>query len=191
MDFRQALFKYRSYTPIPFLLVMVIVAHPTFTSMIVGLGFVLIGEVIRLWGVSYAGSETRTTGQVGATVLVTTGPYSFVRNPLYLGNMMMYFGLGIMANTPLLAMIGLFYFFFQYTLIVSLEEESLFKKFPEEYLRYFQSVPRFIPTLRKYLDGNHPQPVVNWKNGINSERRTFQAIASVIILLIVIWFLRG
>ncbi|MDI6767322.1 MAG: isoprenylcysteine carboxylmethyltransferase family protein [Bacteroidota bacterium] len=191
MDFRQALFKFRSYTPIPFLVVMAIVAHPTFTSMLVGFGFVLIGEAIRLWGVSYAGSETRTTGQVGATALITTGPFSRVRNPLYLGNMTMYFGLGIMANTPLLAIVGLFYFFFQYTLIVSLEEESLFKKFPEEYLRYYQSVPRFIPTIKKYSGGGHPQPAVNWKGGIISERRTFQAIASVVIMLIVFWFLRG
>lgn len=190
MDLRQTLFKFRSYTPIPFLIVMIIIAHPTLSSMIVGFGFVLIGEVIRFWGVSYAGSETRTTGLVGASVLITTGPFGYVRNPLYLGNMMMYFGFGIMANMPLLALIGLFYFFFQYSLIVSLEEESLFKKFPEEYLRYFQSVPRFIPTLRRYSAGSHPQPAVNWVSGFNSEKRTFQAIASVVLLLLVIWFIR-
>ncbi|MBI4810581.1 MAG: isoprenylcysteine carboxylmethyltransferase family protein, partial [Ignavibacteriales bacterium] len=123
MDFRQTLFKYRSYTPIPFLLVMVLIAHPTLLSFIVGIGFVLVGEFVRLWGVSYAGSETRTTGAVGATYLITNGPFSYVRNPLYLGNMLMYFGFGIIANSPVLALTGFVYFLFQYSLIVSLEEE--------------------------------------------------------------------
>jgi protein-S-isoprenylcysteine O-methyltransferase Ste14 len=191
MDSRQALFKYRSYTPIPFLLVLIYVAHPIFVSMLVGFCFVLVGEFIRFWGVSYAGSETRTTGSVGASYLVTKGPFSYVRNPLYLGNMTMYFGFGIMADSPLLALAGLFYFFFQYSMIISLEEEGLLKKFLDEYVQYYQAVPRFVPTLKKYTGGTHPQPEINWSSGLKSERRTIQAITLVILILIVLWYVRG
>src|SRR5437867_6762129 len=97
MDIRQRLFQYRSYTPIPFLLVMMMFAHPTLTSLLTGFCFLCAGESLRLWGVAIAGSETRTTGPVGGTYLITTGPFSHVRNPLYVGNILIYLGLGVMS----------------------------------------------------------------------------------------------
>jgi protein-S-isoprenylcysteine O-methyltransferase Ste14 len=192
-EFRQRLFQYRSYTPIPFLIIMVIFAHPTFMSLVLGFCLVLFGEFLRLWGVSIVGSETRTTGPVGGTYLVTRGPFSYVRNPLYLGNMILYFGAGVMSNAlfPWLAIIALFYFGWQYSQIVSLEEEHLAPKFGEEYQRYCQSVPRFIPTFAKYPGGNNPQPELDWMSGIVSEKRTLQAIGFLIGMLIILWCIRG
>ena len=60
----QAFFKYRSYTPIPFLLVMFFFENANVWSLIIGFIFALCGELIRLWGVGWAGSETRTTGML-------------------------------------------------------------------------------------------------------------------------------
>ncbi|MBI1807470.1 MAG: isoprenylcysteine carboxylmethyltransferase family protein [Ignavibacteria bacterium] len=191
MDFRQRLFQYRSYTPIPFLLVMIIVAHPTPLSLVTGLFIVAFGEFLRLWGVAIAGSETRTTGPVGGTFLITKGPFSFVRNPLYVGNILMYFGVGVMSNTPVLALVALFYFLFQYSMIVSLEEEYLLKAFGNEYVKYCQSVPRFIPVFKRYNDGIHPQPELDWTRGLISEKRTLQAIGLLTIALLILWRLRG
>ncbi|MBI1803569.1 MAG: isoprenylcysteine carboxylmethyltransferase family protein [Ignavibacteriae bacterium] len=191
MDFRQQLFQYRSYTPIPFLLVMIVLAHPTFSGLLIGLCIVLVGEFIRLWGVAIAGSETRTTGPVGGTFLITRGPFSYVRNPLYLGNILMYFGVGIMSNVPVLAAIALVFFFFQYSIIVNLEEEYLLKTFTDEYVNYSHAVPRFIPTFSKYEGGTHPQPERDWKRGLVSEKRTLQAIVLLTIVLLVIWYVRG
>ena len=191
MDFRQTLFKYRSYAPIPFLIVMVLIAQPTGTSLLSGFFLVIVGELIRLWGVSLAGSETRTRGAVGGSQLVSHGPFAHVRNPLYLGNMLIYFGIGIMANTPLLAFFALIYFFFQYSLIVSLEEESLFRIFGGEYIDYFQAVPRFVPTFKKYKGGNPSQPELDLKKGLNSERSSLLAICITTVLLLVLWYVRG
>ena len=193
MDLRQQLFRYRSYTPIPFLIMMIIFAHPTPGSSIIGFCIVAAGEFIRLWGVAIAGSETRTTGPVGGTNLITTGPFSYVRNPLYLGNMLMYFGIGIMSNAlmPWLPWIALLYFLFQYSLIVNLEEEYLMRTFGNDFVRYSKEVPRFAPALKKYNAGTHHQPELNWQRGARSERRTFQAILLITLLLIVVWKLRG
>jgi protein-S-isoprenylcysteine O-methyltransferase Ste14 len=193
MDFRQRLFQYRSYTPIPFLVVMVVFARPTILSLIIGLCVVLVGEFLRLWGVAIAGSETRTTGPVGGTFLITRGPFSYVRNPLYLGNMLIYAGIGIMSYAlfPWFTLGALVYFFIQYSLIVNLEEEHLQQKFGDEYKRYYQSVPRFIPTLKKYSSDNHPQPALDWQGGIISEKRTLQAIVLLTVLLVVLWQAKG
>ncbi len=191
MDLRQRLFQYRSYTPIPFLLVMVAIAHPSLLSIAGGLLIVLLGEFLRLWGVAIAGSETRTTGPVGGTFLITRGPFAHLRNPLYLGNMIIYFGIGVMSNTPVLACIALLYFIVQYTLIVTIEEEYLQKTFKEEYLRYARAVRRFLPSVRGYRDGSQEQPALDWKRGFISEKRTLQAIGCLTVLLLVLRYVRS
>ena len=193
MDFRQRLFQYRSYTPIPFIILMLLFAQPTPASLIIGFCVVLAGELIRLWGVAIAGSETRTTGPVGGTFLITRGPFAYVRNPLYLGNMLVYFGLGVMslALFPWLTVVALIYFVFQYSLIVSLEEGYLVRQFGTSFVQYCEVVPRFFPTIKKYSDGEHPQPEFNWTRGFKSEKRTLQAIGLLIIVLVAIWKLKG
>ena len=193
MDIRQRLFQYRSYTPIPFLIIMVFFAKPTLIGLAAGALLVFLGEGIRLWGVAIAGSETRTTGPVGGTYLITTGPFSYVRNPLYLGNVLMYVGVGVMSNAlfPWLPLAALVYFVFQYSMIVSLEEEYLMKSFRDEFTAYCNAVPRFVPTCRKYTAGKHEQPPLDWKSGLISERRTLQAIGILVVLMIVLWRLRG
>jgi protein-S-isoprenylcysteine O-methyltransferase Ste14 len=134
-DIRAWMFAYRSYTPIPFLAAMVWFARPTLISLLLGFAVVVAGEMIRLWGVSIAGAETRTTGTVGGTYLITNGPFGYVRNPLYVGNMLMYAGVGIMSMAlfPWLLIIALLWFYVQYYLIVTKEEEYLLERFGEEY----------------------------------------------------------
>jgi len=126
-DIRRLIFKYRSYTPIPFLLVMIWFAQPTVLSLVAGCAVVFTGELIRFWGVSIAGAETRTTGTVGGTFLITNGPFSYVRNPLYVGNMMLYAGVGIMSMAlfPWMLLVAISWFYLQYYLIVTREEEYL------------------------------------------------------------------
>jgi protein-S-isoprenylcysteine O-methyltransferase Ste14 len=191
MDFRQRIFQYRSYTPIPFLIAMVALARPTAASMLLGMPLVAGGEFLRLWGVAIAGSETRTTGPVGGTFLITTGPFAYVRNPLYLGNMLMYFGVGVMSNVPVLAVVALVFFLLQYSLIVSLEEEYLVRTFGPAYAEYCRSVDRFLPRFSRYGSGSQEQPALEWKRGMRSERRTLQAIGLTTVVLVVLWIVRG
>ncbi|HXX65471.1 MAG TPA: isoprenylcysteine carboxylmethyltransferase family protein, partial [Bacteroidota bacterium] len=68
-DIRRLIFRMRSYTPIPFLLVMVYFARPTPLSLVIGFAVLFVGEIIRFWGVAIVGAETRTTGTVGGTYL--------------------------------------------------------------------------------------------------------------------------
>ena len=84
-------FRARSFTPVPFILLIVLFAHPTRVSVAGGLCLMVLGELIRIWGVGYAGFITRTRN-VGADVLVTDGPFALIRNPLYAGNFFLSLG---------------------------------------------------------------------------------------------------
>lgn len=185
-------FKYRSYTPIPFLILMLVFENANYTSLIIGFLIALSGELIRLWGVSWAGSETRTTGGVGGTYLIISGPFAYVRNPLYVGNILMYLGLGIMsfALFPYLQVVAILFFMLQYHLIVKEEEGFLKKKFADEYSNYVKNVPRFFPRLTAFSIKGFKQPAFNLNRGLKSETRTLQAFSVVAVLILIKWYLR-
>ncbi len=185
-------FKYRSYTPIPFLLIMFFYEDANVWSLIIGFVIALAGELIRLWGVSWAGSETRTTGTVGGTFLVVSGPFAHVRNPLYVGNILLYFGMGIMSMAifPYLQIVALLFFIIQYHYIVTEEEQYLRKTYGAEYAAFEKNVPRFFPRLSRYKVDNVEQPSFSLKAGLKSETRTLQAFTAVSLTIFLIWFIR-
>lgn len=190
--FASTLFKYRSYTPVPFVLVMFFYHNANIWSLIGGFIPVVTGELIRLWGVSWAGSETRTTGSVGSSYLVISGPFAYVRNPLYVGNILIYTGLGVMsfALFPYFQIAGLLFFSIQYHLIVKEEELYLHNTYGADYDDYVKNVPRFFPRFTPYKKENLIQPSFSLKSGLRSEKRSLQAIVFIIITLLLLWFLR-
>jgi protein-S-isoprenylcysteine O-methyltransferase Ste14 len=172
---------------------MFVFARPTLPGLILGLSIAIVGEGIRLWGVSIVGSETRTTGTVGGTYLVTTGPFAYVRNPLYVGNLLLYIGIGVMSNAlfPWLLLVATMFFFMQYSLIVALEEEYLRKRFSSAFEDYARRVPRFFPNFQKYKGAGEPELVSDFQRGLRSEARTFQALFLISAALIVLWQVRS
>jgi protein-S-isoprenylcysteine O-methyltransferase Ste14 len=192
MKLSETFFKYRSYTPLPFVLIMLLYNNSNVWSLIAGFAIAVVGEFIRLWGVSWAGSETRSTGNVGGTFLIVDGPFGHVRNPLYLGNILMYTGIGIMsfAIFPYLQIAGVLFFSLQYYFIVSEEEKYLQSTFTKQYEDYNANVPRFFPRLTSYKVSKIERPNFSWKEGFKSETRTLQAFGFIIFTLIVIWYWR-
>lgn len=186
-SFSENLFKYRSYAPIPFLVVMVVFAEPTLETLLIGGAIMLLGESIRFWGVAYAGPLTRVTGSVGAPELIVSGPFAHTRNPLYVGNIILYLGIGVMSNAlvPWLVVIAAIWFVFQYSVIVSLEESFLKQHFKDTYAAYVRNVPRFIPRLRPFVSPVQSNQKPDWKGSLRSERRTLQAILLAIAIIVV------
>ena len=103
MDIREILFNYRSYTPIPMLIAVLVLAEPILATVIIGFSIALAGELLRIWAVQHAGGATRTTDGAGASVLITHGPFAYVRNPLYLGCLIAASGPVVATLSPLLA----------------------------------------------------------------------------------------
>lgn len=188
-NFALKIFKNRSYTPIPFLVLMLIFQKATPLSLAIGFGIALLGAFFRFWGISYAGSETRTTGAVGGTYLIISGAFAYVRNPLYLGNILMYMGIGVMSMAlfPYLHIAAFLFFYWQYRVIIAEEEKYLLKTFGKQFEEYIKAVPRFIPKLTPFANAEVEQPPLNIKGAVKSETRTWQAFASVIVILIIIY----
>lgn len=186
-NFALKVFKYRSYSPIPFLVLMLLFQQATPVSLVIGFTVALLGEFFRFWGVAYAGSETRRTGEVGATYLVISGAFAHLRNPLYLGNMLMYLGIGIMSYAlfPYLQIVALAFFMWQYYVIIKEEEGFLVQKYGKAYEDYRAAVPKLIPSLTAYPNIGIEQPPFNPKAGLKSEMRTLQAFAFIILIVIV------
>ncbi len=172
---------------------MVIFANPNVISLIVGFTIALLGESIRFLGVSWAGSETRTRAVAGGTYLIISGPFGYVRNPLYWGNILLYFGIGIMswALVPYLQITALIFFAVQYYFIVYEEEKYLKQMFGAEYDDYCKHVSNFFPRLTPYKNDKVKQPPYKPKAGFISEKRTLQAFIGISIVIVIIWIIKS
>ena len=185
MNIGNFFFKYRSYTPIPLAMVIIYNAQYTNAYVFLGLIYIISGESIRFWAVSHAGGITRTT-TVGAAKLCTSGPFAYTRNPLYIGNMLMYNGIVLIAgasNIFSMLMLTWFFFIIQYFLIINLEEQTLTRIFGTTYLDYTKNVPRLFPRLFSWKSDNNRQPMTLLKT-LRSEKRTLQ---NIVIFLIIIF----
>ena len=160
-------------------------ARPEPAYAYTGTLLLLMGETIRLWSVSYAGGETRTRN-VGAKKLCSSGPYAFVRNPLYVGNMFMYVGIVFIAgaaNIWLMIATPLAFFIIQYSLIIALEEEKLEELFGQEYQIYKNNVPAVFPRVLRWdgSDNRTPKGIIK---SLRTEKRTIQNVFFILFLIV-------
>ncbi len=163
--------------------------NPVLDLMVIGFLIAFSGELFRIWAVSYIGSESRTTTGVGGSNLVTQGPYSLMRNPLYLGNVMLYVGIGIMSNAlfPWLPIFAFLYFLFQYYAIIINEEDYMRKTFKEKFDIYCKSAGRFIPWFNKIPGEIKSNLQFDLKAGLRSDKRSIQAFIIVSSLIIIFY----
>ena len=100
--------------------------------------------------------------------------------------MLLYAGVGVMSMAlfPWLLLVAGIWFYVQYYLIVTQEEEYLAEQFGKEYEAYENAVGRFLPGFRRYVAAHPPPKSVSTREGLASERRTLQAIVLVTVLVI-------
>ena len=182
-------FKIRSFTPVPFIFALLFFAKPTWYTAAIGILFIALGEFLRIWAVGYAGGSTRATTLGAARDLVTTGPYSYVRNPLYLGNFLLSFGVCIVANVLWLIPILIIGYLIQYLPIITVEETYLLESCGLIYQNYQEQVPRFLPQFHPYSTPSEHD--FSLARAIKSERRTLTAIVCVIGFIFARQFISG
>lgn len=168
---------------------------------------VAVGEALRLWAVGHIGVVSRTrSDRLGP--LVASGPFSIVRNPLYIGNILLWLGLTLSARLPWLTPVVALLLALEYRAIVGWEEHVLAERLGDEYRRYAAQVPRWIPRPRIGSPGRRSRagdsdesssnrsvgsgfsripssavPRFSWTDTLFSERGTLAAIATGYVLL--------
>ena len=182
------LFKKRSSLPLPIVAALLLVPQPSGTTgpaglVPTGVVFVALGELIRLWGVHHIGAISRTrSDRLGP--LVDSGPFARVRNPLYVGNVLLWLGFTISARLVWLAPIVVVLLGLEYHAIVRWEERLLEGRMGQAYRDYMHRVPRWLPKLSTSNRAPDMQPTAfSWSDTLFSERGTMVAIAAGYILL--------
>lgn len=136
----------------------------------------LFGLVIRIYTVGHTPLNTsgRNTaqGQV-ADSLNTTGIYSLVRHPLYVGNFLMWLGpTMLIGNFWFIVTFVLFYWLY-YERIMFAEEQFLRNKYGAQYVEWSQRVPAFVPNLKRFI---RPCLPFSWKKVLRKEKNGLFAL---------------
>ena len=163
----KLIYRWRVRTAFLALLVTLVLAKPTFTSILIGAGISLIGLAIRAWASGHLKKEKE---------LAVSGPYRYTRNPLYLGNLSL--GIGFSVGSHSWWAFGTFivYFLMFYPAIIHTEHERLKKLFPGQYDEYRRFVPLFFP-FRRPRRQESPLPF-SW--ALYRKNREFRALIGTV-----------
>lgn len=171
-------FKYRNWVFIPLYLALFVPSPPLlaleyrYWLLPLGLCITIVGQALRgaTIGLAYIERGGRNK-QVYASNLVTEGLFNHCRNPLYIGNILMLAGVGILANSWLYVLLFIPAFIFIYQAIVMAEEYFLRGKFGGEFEGYCQRTHRWLPDLRG-LGKTFGGMQFNWRRYLVKEYNT-------------------
>jgi protein-S-isoprenylcysteine O-methyltransferase Ste14 len=156
-DRGQWLFRQRSYLPLPLLVALIVwiflnpppeqagAAHHQWEIFCLGIGG--LGMALRVWvaGLVPAGTSGRGTDTPDADQLNTTGPYSLVRNPLYLAIFLMWAGVALFLRSAPWFLVMCGYFLICYVPVIIAEEAFLVRRFGSAYYRWAERTPALVP----------------------------------------------
>jgi len=145
---------------------------------VLGITFILLGQIIRVSARGYK-SEHSQLGQA----LIQGGPYAFVRNPMYLGILLIGLGIVLIFFKWWVVAAFLLVFIIRYLLLIFKEEKKLSALFSVEYKEYQQAVPRILPSLKAlfYRDIGEYLPL-KW-SWLKKEIGTLLAILFIVLLV--------
>jgi protein-S-isoprenylcysteine O-methyltransferase Ste14 len=143
---RETIFKYRGLVwGIFAAAILIFPVSFSASRAAVSVPLLAAGQALRFWAAGFIPKYRTLT--VGAPSLVTSGPYAWVRNPLYAGNGVMGLGWSVMAGPVWCAVFAAVYFALYRLVIIPLEEKFLSERFGGEYERYRRSTPSIVPAL--------------------------------------------
>ena len=153
-------------------------SRPDWDSLRLGMPWMALGMALRGWAAGHLEKNRRLT---------TSGPFTRVRNPLYLGSLLVALGFMLAANDEVLPILAGIFFLGFYLPVVEEEERHLAGLFPD-YREYRQRVPRLIPRLRAAYRGSQ-----GFRWSLYARNREYQALGAFFFLLSVLagktaWF---
>ena len=177
------LFKYRSYIPLVLYLFATLaiwldndefIPYQEYWWSLICLGVSGLGMIIRAIAIGHTprGTSGRNTEKQIADHINTTGLYSVVRHPLYLGNFLMWLGLIIYVGSWEFLIFSVFFFWIYYERIMFAEKQFIGNKFGQEFEDWAAKTPAFIPKLNGYVKTGRN---FNWRSVIRREYHGFFA----------------
>jgi protein-S-isoprenylcysteine O-methyltransferase Ste14 len=126
----------------------------------------LLTALLRTWATSYLRTDVMQDHDLHAEKVVASGPYRHLRNPLYFGNILMAFGMGLLASRVgfVVIVVGNFIFCLR---LIGLEESNLRKEQGESYIEFCRRVPRLWPSLQARLPDSGLKP--HWQQAFAGE----------------------
>ena len=120
---------------------------------VLGLMIFFVGLFIRVWSQMHLHYRLKAPRK-----LTITGPYVYVRNPIYIGNTMILAGTTLISELVWLTPIMIIACVIIYSLVIRYEESHLINKYGQPYIDYLKNVPRLLPTsLRNFTTHEHNQ----------------------------------
>jgi protein-S-isoprenylcysteine O-methyltransferase Ste14 len=154
-------------------------AKPTLRSVLIGAGLVIPGLLIR----ALASGHLQKNEQ-----LATGGPYAYIRNPLYLGSLILSIGFALAARSWWIVGGIIFLFFVIYLPVIRAEEAFLRERFPE-FDAYARAVPSLFPRGSRFGQrGGSFCWDLYWKH---REYNAALGSAAIVAGLLVKWFWRA
>jgi protein-S-isoprenylcysteine O-methyltransferase Ste14 len=121
--------------------VFLVLSRPRGELLLAGVVLALLGGLLRAWA---AGTIRKNT------ILTTSGPYAYCRNPLYLGSFLVGLGVTTGSGSPYLVALFVAFFIAIYGRAMKAEERWLESLFGQRFRDYAAAVPLFLPRLRPY-----------------------------------------
>ncbi|MEQ8324403.1 MAG: isoprenylcysteine carboxylmethyltransferase family protein [Vicingaceae bacterium] len=148
------------------------------------LGVCTLGLIVRIITVGYTpvGTSGRNKEKQEAEVLNTSGIYSTVRHPLYLGNFFMWFGLAMLTQSLWFNVCFILFYWLYYERIMYAEEQFLRRKFGQTYLGWAEKTPPFIPKVAQWKSTDMK---FSWRKILKKEKNGFAAM--LIIIFVFLW----
>jgi protein-S-isoprenylcysteine O-methyltransferase Ste14 len=186
------LFRWRSYPPALFFGVVlwgvrgfrndIYHAWPGGVWEVVCLVPVVVGLGVRLWAIGSAAPKTSGGNRMGqvAESLNTTGAYSLVRHPLYLGVLLGWLGVAMLPRSiGIVVVVGLLFQLY-YERIMIAEESYLQKRFGAAYDEWSSRTPALIPRFGDYVPAKYP---FSWRRGLLREYSAWISVATPLFVL--------
>src|SRR5271154_677051 len=147
--------------------------------------------LIRMWGSAYLSKEVVHDHAVHSEILHADGPYRHVRNPLYLGNILMAWAMSFflpVIGWPIVV-IGIPLFCYR---LIGREEAALAAEQGESYRAFMKAVPRLWPSIRARIPAGESKP--DWISGLAAEAFFMSfafGITAFAIFIDIRWFYAG
>ncbi|MCP2519130.1 isoprenylcysteine carboxylmethyltransferase family protein [Candidatus Aminicenantes bacterium AC-335-B20] len=170
---RKKIYRLRVPTGLWFIIAILILAKPTLTSIFIGFIVSIFGFAIRTWAAGHIEKGKN---------LATSGPYQYIRNPLYFGNFILGLSLCIGANSLWVWIIFVAYFSIFYPVLIIEETNKLREIFHEKYKEYEKKVPCIFPNF-KGLQGKNSK---RFKFELYKKNKEYRAILGGFIIWMIL-----